>query len=112
MILFVVTDMDGLESLHDRALAKLSLRNDVLIVDIDDAYMFGNALWDAETGDYEAEMVLSDPKLQAAELEDRRRRLEAVDARCRRYGAHLAVIGRESEIPDRLVELLQEARNS
>ena len=112
MILFVVTDMEGLESLHDRALAKLSLRNDVLIVDIDDAYMFGSSLWDAEAGDYEAEMVLSDPKLQAAELADRRRRLEAADERCRRYGAHLAVIGRTSEIPDRMVELLQEARNS
>lgn len=112
MILFVVTDMAGLESLHDRALAKLAMRNDVLIVDIDDAYMFGNSLWDTETGEYEAEMILSDPKLQAAELADRRARLEDADRRCRHYGAHLAVIGRESEIPDRMVELLQEARNS
>lgn len=110
MIVFVVTDMDGLESLHDKALSRLSLRNDVLIIDIDDAYMFGTSLWDIEAGDYEAEMILSDPKLQAAELDERRRRLEAADERCRRYGAHLAVIGRESEIPDRMVELLQEAR--
>lgn len=110
-ILFVVTDMDGLESLNDRTLAKLSLRNDVLIVDIDDAYLFGDALWDAETGEYEAEMVLSDKRLQEAELADRRARLEAADERCKRYGAHLAVIGRSSEIPDRMVELLQEARH-
>ena len=109
-IVFVVTDMDGLETLDDRAIARLSTRNDVMVVDIDDAYLAGDLLWDAEAGDYEARAILADPSVAEAERAERRARLEAADARCRRHGAHLAVIGRAAEIPDRMVELLQEAR--
>lgn len=112
MIVFIVTDMEGLESLDDKALGRLSIRNDLLVVDIDDAYLSGESLWDADEGDYEAQMILSDPKIVEAELADRRARLEAADERCRRRGAHLAVIGRSAEIPDRMVELLDEARHA
>lgn len=112
MIVFVVTDMAGLESLHDKALSRLSIKNDVLVVDIDDAYLAGDSLWDADEGDYEAQMILSDPEVREAEMAERRGRLEAADARCRAHGAHLAVIGRAAEVPDRLVELLEEARRA
>lgn len=109
-IVFVVTDMDGLDSLDDHAIACLSTRNDVMVVDVDDAYLAGDLLWDAEAGDYEARAILADARVAEAERAERRARLEAADARCRRHGAHLAVVGRSSEIPDRMVELLQEAR--
>jgi hypothetical protein len=106
MVVFIVTDIDGIASIDDRLMKEIGVLCDAMIIDIDDAYLIGGDSFDKEAGRYEPRFSLIDKKLATAERNERSRILAEADRLCDRYGAGRTRITGHAEVIDRTVELL------
>ena len=111
MIIFIITDMDGEARLNDNLMKRLTVMNDVMILNIEDAYLTGNRLFDLDKGGYEMDYMLGDKKLHTAEVEDRKKRLKRVSEIYKRYQISRVSVSKESEVVDRVVELFEKHKN-
>ena len=111
MIIFLITDMAGESSLDDKLLRKLTVRNDVLVVSIEDAYLTGDKLYDLDQKNYERDFMLHDKKLHAAELEERMKRKKRNQELYKKHMISSVTVSREDEIVDKIVELFDKHKN-
>ncbi|MCR5213559.1 MAG: DUF58 domain-containing protein [Eubacterium sp.] len=110
MIIFIITDMEGISRLDDNLLKKLSVMNDVMIVNIEDAYLFGDNIFDLETRDYEREYMIHDKKVHNAEIKDRADRKKKAEEIFKKHQISCVDVSREAEIIDKIVELFDRHR--
>ena len=112
MIIFIITDMAGIATLDEKLLKKLTYRNDVLLINIEDAYLTGDNLYDLEGKDYEKPYMLHDKKLHEAELAERAARKKKSDALFNQHMITSVDVSRETEVVDKVVELFEKHRSS
>ena len=111
MIIFIITDMDGEAGITDNLLKRLTVRNDVMVVSINDAYLTGSRLFDLENNSYEKQYMLHDRRIHEAEVNDRKKRLKQIDELYKRYMVSRVEISKKSEIVDKIVELFEKHKN-
>ena len=111
MIIFIITDMDGEAGITDNLLKRLTVRNDVMVVSINDAYLTGSRLFDLENNSYEKQYMLHDKRIHEAEVIDRKKRLKKIDELYKRYMVSRVEISKKSEIVDKIVELFDKHKN-
>ncbi|MBR6218235.1 MAG: DUF58 domain-containing protein [Eubacterium sp.] len=112
MVIILITDMAGMESVNDKILRKVTVNNDLLVINIEDAYLFGYDLFDVDRGEYEDEYTSHREKLLRAEKKERKKRYDRHLEDFRRYGVSTITIEKESEIIDRVVELFERHRHA
>lgn len=111
MIIFIITDMEGLANLDDKLLKKLTVMNDVMVINIEDAYLTGERLYDLESRSYERDYMLHDRKLHAAELRERAQRHAEVEELFKKHQISTVTISREEDTVGKIVELFERHRN-
>ena len=111
MVIFVITDMDGLERVSEKLLRELSVNNDVLFINVDDAYYTGDELYDMDQKRYAFDFLTKSKRLMRAERKLRESIYMRASSMLARYGMSMTSVSRESDIIDRVVELLERHRN-
>ena len=111
MIIFIITDMDGIASLNDNLLKKLTVMNDVMIINIEDAFLAGDHLYDLSTKNYEKDYMLHDRKLHAAEVNDRNIRRANAEELFKKHRISAVNVSRENDVVDKVVELFERHKN-
>ncbi len=111
MIVFIITDMDGLDQLDESTLKRLTVRNDVMLINIEDAYMTGDRLFDMDSKKYARSFFLKDDKLHQAEIAERNKVRQRAEDMCKRHQITTMDLACESEIIDKVVELFERHRN-
>jgi hypothetical protein len=111
MVIVCVTDMAGMQQLTEKILRKVTVNNDLLIMNIEDAYMYGYDVYDVERMRYEDEYTAHREKLYQAEWQERKTRIENLERMYRRYGISMVSISREADIIDKVVELFERHRH-
>ncbi|MCR4845247.1 MAG: DUF58 domain-containing protein, partial [Eubacterium sp.] len=111
MIIFIITDMEGIASLDENLLKRLTVRNDVMLINVEDAYLTGDSLYDLEAKSYEKRFLLRDKKLHERELADRNARKNAAKNMYKKYCISSVDISREEDAVDKIVELFERHRN-
>ncbi len=111
MIIFIITDMAGIAELDENLLKRLTVMNDVMILNIEDAYLTGDNLYDLENRKYERDYMLHDKKLHKAEVEDRQNRKKKANELFKKYQISCVDVSRESEVVDKIVELFERHKN-
>ena len=112
MIIFIITDLEGLENINENILKKLSLRHDVMIININDAYMTGNNAYDIENEMYIPKMFLEDKKLYELEKKAKEELYAKCEKKCKKYKISIATISNNQEITNKTIELLERHRNA
>lgn len=110
MIIIIVTDLAGINSIETNTLKKLNQRHNVLAINITDNYMFGSNIFDVTNDEYIPDFLLGDKKLNKLEHELRREILDKNCKRLRRNRVCMTSIGKKEEISYRVIELLEEHR--
>lgn len=110
MIVVIITDLDGLSQLDDKTLRMLTLRHDVMVVNIDDAYLSGSTVYNMDDEHYEPDYILHSRSLQEAERRERGRLWDNARKLCRQYRVTMVTVGGKSEILDRVMELFEKHR--
>ncbi|MEE3343304.1 MAG: DUF58 domain-containing protein [Bacilli bacterium] len=108
MIIFVITDMNGVEKIKTNTLKKLMQNNDVLVININDNYMFGDNIYDVNNNKYIPEFLLNDKKLHEVEMEVRKDILKKNMRKLKRNSVSTTSISSVKEINNKIIKLLEE----
>ena len=108
MIIFLITDFDGLDRLDESLIGRGTERNDLLIVNIEDAYLTDHMAYDAADRCYADTRIVNSAALRRAEI-DRRNRIQSfADNLFRRARVQSTTIAKEEEITDRVIGLFRD----
>lgn len=112
MIIFIITDLKGMESIEESTLKKLTISNDVLIINVNDAYMCGELSYDIEDSFYVPKLILNDKKLQELEKKLRKETYNRCLEKFEKYKIFTTTINSNKEIIIKIIELLERQRNA
>lgn len=112
MIVFIITDMKGMDSVKEQTLKRLSGQHDVLAINITDADMTGDNAFDIEENSYIPRLILEDPKLH--ELEEKmKKEMETKNKKMfEKNRISTTSISKTDEIVPKIIELLERYRNA
>ena len=108
MIIFIITDINGIEYLKINTLKKLSQRHDVLVININDNYMFGKNIYDISQDEYIPEFLLNDKKLHEIEKQLKNDMLKKNIKKLKKTNISLSSISSKNEINNKIIKLLEE----
>lgn len=111
MIIFLLTDFDGLSKLTEGVIRSVTSSHDLLILNLDDAFLTGDHVYDNDRGLYERFFVSHSRALHEEEVREREEILRNVSEMCKRNKAALVNISSEEGIISSTVELLERYRN-
>ncbi len=106
MVIFVITDEQGLHDISEDIIKKLTFFHDVLFVKLGDGELTGGNAYSVDHDIYVPEYVTSNPRLKNAEKEAREKQVEENKHMLKKYGIVDTKIDCGTEVIDRIVELL------
>ena len=107
MIIFIITDISGMEQISEVVLKKLTVWHDIMLINISDADITGKDVYDIDESLYIPEFVLQDKELQ--KIEERRKREVYINSinKFKKYGIITTTIDSTKEIPIKIIDLLE-----
>lgn len=112
MIIFIITDIAGIENIQEDVLKKLTIQNDVMVMNISDADITGNRGYDMDNESYIPEIILKDMKLHNIEEKIKNQLYEAAFKKFKKYKISMVTIDEEKEIVNKIIELLERHKNA
>ncbi len=112
MIIFVITDIDGINMVENKILKKINQIHDILFININDNFMFGNDIFDIKENKYIPSMISNDSKLNSLEKEIKNNIIKENVKRFRKNNISMVSISSEKEINEKIIELLEEHKNA
>ena len=110
MIIFVITDMNGIYGVSEPCLKRLKTRHDVLFVNISDLGLTGNQVFDIDGNRYVPSFISNNKKLARIEAEKREEILTSNARKLLKFGVSSVTINNEDEIVSKIIELLESHR--
>jgi uncharacterized protein (DUF58 family) len=111
MIIILITDFAGIASLTEGIVKSVTSSHDLLILNIDDAFLTGDHVYDNDRGIYERLFLSHSKALHQEEVREREEILGNVSEICKRNKAALTTIASEESIISSTIELLERYRN-
>ena len=111
MIIFYITDMNGLEKLDGNLLRAVTKEHDFLIMALEDAMLTGKVVFDNEASLYEKFFVSRNKKLHEEEVRIRKEIVENASHICKQNKVGLSIIDSEDKIIDATIDLLERYRH-
>ena len=111
MIIFLLTDIEGISELDEGLVRSITKNNDLLVINIDDAYLTGDMVFDNEKGLYEKIFLSHSRALHNEEVKIRQEILAKASLICKRNKAALMTISSEEEIIESTIALLERYKN-
>ena len=110
MIIFIVTDIEGMSSISEETLRRLSMLHDVMFINISDAFMTGYNAYDIDSENYIPDFILEDEKMKDIELEIKTKVYDETKARFKKYKISTTTINRQTDIVNDMFKLLERHR--
>nr|WP_297704165.1 DUF58 domain-containing protein [uncultured Butyrivibrio sp.] len=111
MIIFLITDMDGLNNLDGNMLRGITADHDLLIINIEDAMLTGDIVYDNDLSLYEKLFFSHNKKLHEEEVRIHKQIFDKASHLCKQNKVGLTTIQTESQIIDATVDLLERYRH-
>ena len=112
MIVFIITDIDGMYNISEETLKRLSLLHDVMFINISDALMTGYNAFDMDQSDYIPDYILEDDKLKNIELEIKTKVYDEIKKRFKKYKIIATTINKQEDIVNDVLKLLERRKNA
>lgn len=112
MIIFIVTDIDGMNSISEETLRKLSVLHDVMFINISDAFMTGYHAFDVDQDRYIPDYILEDEKLKDIELEIKTKVYDDIKEKLKKYKMITTTINKQEDIVRDVFKLLERKKNA
>ncbi len=112
MIIFIITDIDGMYNISEETLRRLSLLHDVMFVNVSDALMTGYNAFDMDQNNYIPDYILEDEKLKDIELEIKTKIYNKTKEKFKKYKIITTTINEQKEIVNDVFKLLERRKNA
>lgn len=106
MIILIVTDLGGIKAMSDSLMKRLMIRNDVLLVQVDDVNVAGTNVYDMSKKTYMSDFFAKDKKLAKLEEEARKKVEEECSEKLSRYKIATSKISCSDDIDKEIVMLM------
>lgn len=107
MIIFIITDLQGMEKISEKVIKKISAIHDVLLINISDAYFFGEKGFDLDSKTYIPSFITEDAELYTIEKEIKKEIFTNSENKLRKNKVSVTTVNSVSEIPQKMIELLE-----
>lgn len=111
-IMFIITDIDGMDKLDENELKKLKLQHDILVINVSDSEIFGSLAYDIDNEQYFPKMILEDKKLAEIEKKEKEKVLANCEKKFKKYGIPFVTIDSSKESVIKIIELLERYKNA
>lgn len=112
MIIFIITDIGGMSSISEQTLKRISLKHDVMVVNISDALMTGYNTFDIEQENYIPNYLLEDEILKNIEIEIKNQIYENAKEKLKKYNIITTTINKNIDIVKDVYKLLERRKNA
>ncbi len=112
MIIFIVTDIEGMSKISDDVLKKLSYLHDVMFINISDALMNGNNVYDVDFGDYVPDFFLHDEKLKKMEMDLKQKMYDDSEERFKKNRISVVTIDKQKDIVKNIFKLVERQKHA
>ena len=112
MIIFIVTDIDGMSNISEGTLRRLSLLHDVMFINISDAFMTGYNAYDVDEDSYIPDFILEDEKLKYIEHEIKTKVYDETKEKFKKYKIITTTINKQKDIVNDVYKLLERRKNA
>ncbi|MBQ7678466.1 MAG: DUF58 domain-containing protein [Butyrivibrio sp.] len=106
MVIFVITDTEGIAALDERVLGHLSETNDVFLLHLEDAFYTGDHVFDTRRGRYVPGFLSRSAALHRAELAERAQILERVGTMVRHDRMGFVTLTGQEEVVPRVMAMM------
>lgn len=107
MIIVVISDITGLMSLDESILKKVTYVHDLLFINIEDASMFGDNIYDLDGDSNLPKFISKNKTIKEVELREKNKVLNFNFNRLKRYRITSVTISNKKEVVDKLIDLLE-----
>jgi len=107
-IVFIITDLYGIETIDEELIKSLSYRNDLMIINIKDINLYNSKAYDIENRRYFAKMISKNRKLARLEEEEKERVFNEACDRFKKYRINLISIESIDEVIPKIIELINQ----
>lgn len=107
-IIFVITDLSGIDNIKTNTLKKLKQKHDVLIININDNFMSGEDIYDIGMQKYIPDFMLKDKKLHEVEAQIKNEIIKKNTNRFKKSNVSMTSISSKKEINNKIIRLLEE----
>lgn len=107
MIIFIITDLKGLNSMSNKILKETSSLHDVFAISISDASITGDNSFDLDNNHYIPQIFREDKTMANIEANVKKEVLEKNEKRMKKYKIDMVSIDDKNQIPLKIVELLE-----
>ncbi len=111
MIIFLLTDPEGLTQLSEGLIKSITTGHDLLVINIEDAYLTSDVVFDNTLSRYEKFFLAHNSELHKEEVWQRQEIVSAASGIFKRNRACMASLSREEDIIDSAIALLERYRN-
>lgn len=108
MIIFVITDINGIENIKSKTLKKINQKNNLLIININDNYMYGNNIYDINENKYIPKFLTNNKRLYDIEKKVKEEILLKNTKKFKKNSTNIVSISSRKEINFNLIKLLEE----
>lgn len=112
MIIFIVTDIDGMSNISEETLKRLSLLHDVMFINISDAFMTGYNAFDVDQENYIPDYILEDENLKNIELEIKTQIYEKTKEKFKKYKIVTTTMNQQKDIVNDVLKLLERRKHA
>lgn len=112
MIIFIVTDIEGMSNISEKTLKRLSVLHDVMFINISDALMTGYNAFDVDEDSYIPDYILEDEKLKDIELQIKTKVYDEIQEKFKKYKIITTTINKQKDIVNDVFKLLERRKNA
>ena len=107
MIIVIISDLEGINNISEDMIKKVTINNDILFININDAYFYGNEVFDITKNEDVPKYITQNKKLFNVEVEERNRIFNDKNAIFKKYRITNTTIENKKEISFKIVDLLK-----
>ena len=107
MVIFVVTDLSGMENINLKYLKELKVNSDILFINVSDISINNSNLYDIENNNFIPKIFFKDEKMKALEEKIKKEIYENQVNELKKINIDLVSIDSKDEIVEKVIELLE-----
>ena len=112
MIIVVISDINGLNSISDELLKKVTMAHDMLFINIEDASMFGTNLYDLDSETNIPKLISKNKKLKEIEIQTKNEMVKSNFKRLEKYRVTGVSITSKKEVVSKIIDLLERHKHA
>ena len=108
MVLFIITDLEGMETINETYFRELSMKHDIMLISVTDGCIYGKNVFDMDNDEYIPNIFTKNRELFELETEMKDNLFITCLNKMSKYRVSVVSIDNIEEIPLKIIKLLEE----